>query len=90
VGSAGPSAGLRVGVRSTFFQKLCIRPTLLGQRERLPHTGTTCKKRMSGIRRLVRKAYVSYVLGFLLHGVYQFESSRLSHMSNCLFVAVIT
>jgi hypothetical protein len=41
-----------------------ICPTLLGQRERLPHTGTAGRKRMSGVRGLVHKAYMSYVSGF--------------------------
>jgi hypothetical protein len=43
---------------------------------------------MCGIHGLAQEAYVSCVSGFPLHGVHRFESSRLSDMSNHLFVAV--
>jgi hypothetical protein len=46
--------------------------TLLGQRERLPHTGTACRKRTSGIRGLTLKACVPCVSGFHLQGVHRF------------------
>jgi hypothetical protein len=59
VGPTAHSARLRGGVRSSR-----IRPTLLDQRERLPRTGTAHRKRTSGIRRLVRKAYMLCVSGF--------------------------
>jgi hypothetical protein len=45
---------------------------------------TVCRKRMSGVRGLVREAYVSCVSGFLLQAVHRFESLRLSNMSNHL------
>jgi hypothetical protein len=38
----------------------------------------------------VRGKRVAYWSGFLLRGVRRFESPRLSDMSNCLFVTVIT
>jgi hypothetical protein len=51
--------GLKGGVGSTFSWEQCIRPTLLGQHERLPHTGTARRKCTRGIRRLAWEAYVS-------------------------------
>jgi hypothetical protein len=56
---------------------------------RLPCTGTTYRKRTPDIRGLAWEAYVSCLSGFLLQGVHQFESARLSDMSNRLFVAAI-
>jgi hypothetical protein len=49
VGHAGHSAVLRGGVRSTFLMSNRIHPTLLDWHERLSRTGTTCRKRISGI-----------------------------------------
>jgi hypothetical protein len=42
--------------------KVC--PTLLGQRERLPHMGTARRKHMSDVHGLTWEAYVSCVSGF--------------------------
>jgi hypothetical protein len=64
---AGPAshlARLRGGVGSTFSREQCIRPTLLGQRERLPRMGTTHRKHMSDLRGLAREVYVSCVSCF--------------------------
>jgi hypothetical protein len=83
------SVGLRGGVGSTFSQERCIRPTLLMTRERLPRMGTARRKRTPGICGLVWEAYVSCWSDFPLQGVHRFESSRLSDMSNRLFVAAI-
>jgi hypothetical protein len=83
------SAGLRGGVGRTFSREQCIRPTLLMTRERLPHMGTARRKHTPGVRGLAWEAYVSCWSSFPLHGVHWFESSRLSDMSNRLFVAAI-
>jgi hypothetical protein len=59
---AGPtnhSAELRGGVGSPFSREQCIRPTLLGQRERLPRTEITHRKHTRGVRGLAWEAYVS-------------------------------
>jgi hypothetical protein len=61
----------------------------VGASERLSRMRTTHGKHMTGVRGLEWKAYVACCSGFPLQGVYQFESSRLSDMSNRLFVAVI-
>jgi hypothetical protein len=60
---------LRIVSGALFLRSGRVRPTLLGQRERLSRTGTAHRKRMSGIRELVRKVYVSCVSGFPLQGV---------------------
>jgi hypothetical protein len=73
-----------------FLRSSRVRPTLLVACERLPCTGTARRKRTLGIRGLAWKAYVSCWSGFPLQGVHRFESSRLSDMSNRLFVTVIT
>jgi hypothetical protein len=52
MGPTDHSAELRGGVRSTFYQEQCIHPTLLMTRERLPRTGTACRKRTRGVRGL--------------------------------------
>jgi hypothetical protein len=57
-----PSLELESGV--LFLGSSSIRPTLLGQRERLPCTETARRKRASGVRGLAREAYVSCVLDF--------------------------
>jgi hypothetical protein len=62
----------------------------VGVSERLSCTGTAYRKRTPGVRGLEWEAYVVCCLGFPLYGVHQFESPRLSDMSNRLFVAVIT
>jgi hypothetical protein len=48
-------------------------------RERLPCTGTTHRKRMSGIHRLEWEAYMSCWLDFPLEGVHRFESPWLGY-----------
>jgi hypothetical protein len=58
-------------------------------RKRVPHTGIARRKHMPDIRRLAWEAYVSCWSGFPLQGVHWFELSRLSDMSNRLFVTVI-
>jgi hypothetical protein len=91
--SGGPveySVGLRVMSGAPSLGSSRVRPTLLMVSEILPRTWTARMKRMCGIRALARKAYVSCVSGFLLHGVHRFESPRLSDMSNRLSVAVFT
>jgi hypothetical protein len=62
----------------------------VGASEMLSHTGTTSGKRTPGVRGLEWEAYMVCWSGFLLQGVHQFESPRLSDMSNCLFVVVMT
>jgi hypothetical protein len=83
------STGLRGGVGSTFSREQCIRPTLLMTRERLPRMGTARRKRTPGICGLAWEVYVSCWSGFPLQGVHQFESPRLSDMSNRLLMVVI-
>jgi hypothetical protein len=62
----------------------------VGASEKLSRTGTACRKRTPGVRELKWEAYVTCWSGFPLQGVHRFESSRLSDMSNRLFVVVIT
>jgi hypothetical protein len=62
----------------------------VGASKRLSHTGTARRKRTPGVRGLEWEAYVVCWSCFPLQGVHQFESPRLSDMSNRLFVAVIT
>jgi hypothetical protein len=62
----------------------------VGASERLSRTETARRKCTSGVRGLEWEAYVACWSGFPLQSVHRFESSRLSDMSNCLFVAVIT
>jgi hypothetical protein len=57
-------SGREVESGALFQGSISIRPTLLGQRERLPHTGTTNRKRMSGVCGLAQKAYVLCVSSF--------------------------
>jgi hypothetical protein len=47
-----------------FLESNSIHPTLLGQRERLPHMGTTCRKRICGLHGLALEVYVSCVSYF--------------------------
>jgi hypothetical protein len=62
----------------------------VGASERLPHTKTARRKRTPDVRGLEWEAYMTCWSGFPMQGVHRFESSRLSDMSNRLFVAVIT
>jgi hypothetical protein len=77
-----------VGSPSSWEQWACS--TLSMTRERLPRTGTAHRKCTPGVRGPAWEAYVACWSGFPLHGVHQFELSRLSDMSNRLFVAVFT
>jgi hypothetical protein len=63
---------------------------LSAPREKLPRTGIARKKHTLGVRGLAWEAYVSCWSGFPLQGVHQFESPRLSDMSNRLFMAVFS
>jgi hypothetical protein len=74
--------GLPPGVGACF--------DFVGANERLSRTGTVRRKRMPGVHGLVWEAYVACWLGFSLQDVHQFESPRLSDMSNRLFVVVFT
>jgi hypothetical protein len=90
-GPADRSVGVLWIVSGAFFlgsSGIC--PNLLVPRERLPHTGTACRKHMPDVRELEWEAYVSCWSGFPLQGVHRFESPRLKDMSNRLFVAVFT
>jgi hypothetical protein len=58
------STSLRGGVGNTFSREKYIHLTLLRQHERLSRTGTTHKKRMSGVRGLAREENVSCVSDF--------------------------
>jgi hypothetical protein len=62
--------GLRCSREFLFLENSGIRPTLLGQCERLSHTA--CHERVCIM-----------CIRFLLHDVHQFESSWFSDMSNC-------
>jgi hypothetical protein len=73
-----------------FLESSRIRPTLLMATKRLPFAGTVHRKRMSGVRGLTWKTYMSCVSVFPLYGVHQFKSLRLSDMNNRLFVGVST
>jgi hypothetical protein len=70
------------GVRAYF--------DFVGASERLSRTGTVHGKCMLGVRGLEWEAYVACWSDFPLQSVHRFESSRLSDMSNRLFVTVIT
>jgi hypothetical protein len=80
---------LGVVLGALFLGSSMVRLTLLVACERLPRTGTTCRKRTPGVHGLAWEVYVSCWSGFPLHGVHGFESPRLSDMSNRLFVAAI-
>jgi hypothetical protein len=88
-GLADHSAGLGIVSGSLFLRSSRVRPTLLMACERLPHTGTAHRKHAPDVRGLTWEAYMSCGLGFPLQGVHQFESPRLSDMSNRLFMAAI-
>jgi hypothetical protein len=57
---------LRIVSGAIFLECSKVRPTLLGQRQMLPCTGTTHKKCTSGICGLAQKTYVSCVSDFPL------------------------
>jgi hypothetical protein len=64
-GPADWSAGVpRIVSRALFLRSSRLRPTLLGQREKLPRTGTVHEKRMSDIFGPAQEAYVACVSGF--------------------------
>jgi hypothetical protein len=84
--SAGP--GAMSG--PLFLGSSRVHPMLLMACERLPRMWTVCRKCTRGVRALAWQAYMSCVSGFPLQGVHQFESPRLSNMSNRLFVTVFT
>jgi hypothetical protein len=77
-------------VRSPSSREQWACSTLSMTRERLPRTGIARRKRTPSVRGLAWEAYVACWSGFPLQGVHQFESPRLSDMSNRLFVAVFT
>jgi hypothetical protein len=87
---ADHSAGLGVISGALFLRSSRVHPTLLMACERLPHTGTTRRKRTPGVRGLAWEPYVSCWSDFSLQGVHRFKSPRLSNMSNRLFVAIFT
>jgi hypothetical protein len=62
----------------------------MGASERLSRTGTTRRKRTSGVHGLEWEAYVACWSGFPLQGVHRFKSPRLSDMSNRLFVVIFS
>jgi hypothetical protein len=81
---------LEIVSEALFLRSSMVRPTLLMASKMLLCRGIAHRKCMSGIRELAREAYVSCISGFSLQCVHRFESSRLSDMSNCLFVTVFT
>jgi hypothetical protein len=68
-------------VRNPFSREQWLCPTLSTTRERLPCTGTACRKRTSDVRGLTWEVYVSYWSGFPLQGVHRIESPWHSDMS---------
>jgi hypothetical protein len=76
--------GWEVVSGAIFLRSNRVRPTLLMACKRLPRMWIARRKRTWDIRGLVWEVYVSCVSDFLLHGVHQFKSSRLSDMSNRL------
>jgi hypothetical protein len=73
-----------------FLRSSGICLNLSAPRERLPRMGTARRKRTPGVRGLAWEVYVLCWSGFPLQGVHRFESSRLSDMSNRLFVTVFS
>jgi hypothetical protein len=61
----------------------------MGANERFSRTGTAHRKRTLDVCGLEWEAYMACWSSFPLQGVHQFESPRLSDMSNRLFVAVM-
>jgi hypothetical protein len=75
-GPTDRSAGvLKILSGAIFLWSSRVRPTLLGQHERLPRTRTARRKRTSDVRGLAWKVYVSCVSSFPVHGVLRFKSS---------------
>jgi hypothetical protein len=72
-----------------FLGSSVIRPNLSVSRKRLLYVDYM-RRMVEGHTQTERGKCVAYRSGFPLHGVHQFESPRLSYMSNRLFVAVIT
>jgi hypothetical protein len=85
---ADHSVGLGVVSRALFLERSRVHPTLLMTCERLPHMGPARMKHTPGIRGLTWEAYVLCWSGFPLQHVHQFESLRLSDMSNGLFMTI--
>jgi hypothetical protein len=65
-GLADHSTGLGVVSGALFLESGRVRPTLLVACERLPRTGTACRKRTPGVRVPAWEAYVSCWSDFLL------------------------
>jgi hypothetical protein len=88
-----PQIGQRCAVDcvgSPFSREQWACSTLSMTHKRLPRTETVRRKRTPGVRGPAWEAYVVCWSGFPLQCVHRFKSSRLSDMSNRLFVAVIT
>jgi hypothetical protein len=77
-------------VRSPSSREQWACSTLSMTLERLPRTGTVCRKYTRGVRELAWEAYAVRWSGFSLQGIHRFKSPRLLDMSNRLFAAVIT
>jgi hypothetical protein len=58
-GPVDHSAGLGVVSGDLFLGSSRVHPMLLGACERLPHTGTSCKKHTPGVRGLAWEACMS-------------------------------
>jgi hypothetical protein len=89
-GPADHSVRLGVVSGALFLGSNRVRSTLLMACKRLPRAWTVRKKHTQGVHGLAWEAYMLCVSGFPLYGVHQFESPRLSDMSNRLFVAIST
>jgi hypothetical protein len=76
-------------VGSLFSQEQWLYSPLSMTHEKLPRTGTACRKCTPGVRRLAWKMYVSCWSKFPLQSAHWFESPRLSNMSNRLFVTAV-
>jgi hypothetical protein len=77
-------------VGSPFSREQWVPSKSIGGLQRVTICGPCETRMVLGHMRTERGKHVACWLGFPLQGVYRFESSRLSDMSNCLFVAVIT
>jgi hypothetical protein len=55
---------LMIVLGALFLRNSRVCPTLLGQRERLPHMGTVCEKHMNGVRGPAHEAYMTCVSDF--------------------------
>jgi hypothetical protein len=69
-GPVDHSARLGVVSEALFLESSRVRPMLLVACEMLPRTGTTHRKRTSGVRGLAWEAYVSCWSGFPLHDLH--------------------